>query len=349
MMRQSRLTDHWSQPHLRDKRDPATVLPAEVLSSCFSFLSIADLISAHNVSRGWRATFSHKALPSGKLWRVAFFREAEYERADTRLAEHLERKRDDFLRELQRLETTKKSTPTRRRQTSSELEASNDDETDDGTASSTSEWSPTVVPISADEVAAEWRRLCIHYVKRQGDAANGRMRDLRLTAIDSYNDRVMLLRPDAPLNDDDDNTSERRWRLASFNRRTLHLNNADYCDLHLPKAVSYALAMDRNVGLRIHRYRRQVHNYKARQWVEIWLRYHEPALRKKDIANPKIGSLPPGALAYTKDNDFIRGFWCIAAIGLDGVAGDPTKFGVVTRRFTDGTVGILIRWDAPAG
>lgn len=190
-------------------------------------------------------------------------------------------------------------------------------------------------------------------MKRQGDAANGRMavrwtpftfdeQDLRLTAIDSFNDSVILLRPD-PLRDDDTASKERRWHLASFNRRTLHLNNADYFALRLPEAVSYALQPDRNVGLRIHRYRRQVHNYKARQWVEIWLRYTEPNLRKKDIANPKIGLLPPGSLAYTQDNDFIRGFWCVAAIGLDGVGGDPTKFGVVTRRFTDGTVGMWVR------
>lgn len=158
-MRQSRLTDHWHQPQGGGKQDPATILPPEVLSTCFSFLSIADLVSAHNVSRHWRKAFNHNAMPSGKLFKVAFFREAEYERADTRLAEHLERKRDDYLRELGRVETTKDLAP-RRRQTSSELEASLDDETGYTTASSTSEWEPPVVAISADEVAAEWRRLC---------------------------------------------------------------------------------------------------------------------------------------------------------------------------------------------
>ncbi|WOO86250.1 uncharacterized protein LOC62_07G009735 [Vanrija pseudolonga] len=99
-MRQSRLCEHWSQLHSSSKPsckpDPAAVFPAEVLAACFSFLSPADLVSAYNVSRGWRVAFSPHAGPN--LWKMVFLRDANYEHSDIQAALQRDEERTEFVR-----------------------------------------------------------------------------------------------------------------------------------------------------------------------------------------------------------------------------------------------------------
>lgn len=101
-MRQSRLCEHWAHLHPSSKHaaepDPAAVLPTEVLATCFSFLAPADLLSAYNVSRGWRTAFSARA--GSNLWKAAFLRDAIYEHSHIVSALRVEEQRAEFLRSL---------------------------------------------------------------------------------------------------------------------------------------------------------------------------------------------------------------------------------------------------------
>ncbi|WOO86243.1 uncharacterized protein LOC62_07G009728 [Vanrija pseudolonga] len=65
-------------------------LPFALIEHCFSFLPIADLVHAHNVSHSWRRIFTRR------LWRGAFFREADYEDAHLRRVRHIETMANQF-------------------------------------------------------------------------------------------------------------------------------------------------------------------------------------------------------------------------------------------------------------
>lgn len=169
---------------------------------------------------------------------------------------------------------------------------------------------------------------------------------LQLSGFDDFHDRIILLQPPpGPGFDEAADLPEREWSMVSFDRRSLKLSNQEWRGVPLPDAVLYQLRMDHNVGLQIHRYR-HVHDWDGSmrtQWVEIWFLMDELGRFTVDIAHPEIGIIPPGALAQTQDNELIQGFWCIAAVNLDDVDGDPTEFATMTRRFTDGSVGLWVR------
>ncbi|WOO86247.1 uncharacterized protein LOC62_07G009732 [Vanrija pseudolonga] len=290
-----------------------------------------------------------------QLWKAAFLREASYERSDLRLAEHLEAKRREWLRN--RLEKANRGmdTDTAPPHSSSESEwettgDNDDDDDDDGTASWAS--ADALANVSAEDVAAEWR---LQSLKRRRAVFTGPMTvrwtphtfddgSLQLSGWDDFHDRVIMLQPPpGPGFDQASDFPEREWSMVSFDRRSLKLSNRDYIGVPLPDAVIYRLVMDHNVGLQILRYR-HIHNGSTRmQWVELWFLLDEIGRSAVDIKHPEIGLIPAGSLVHTQDNELIKGFWCIAAINVDDEDGDPAQVATVTRRFTDGSIGLWVR------
>lgn len=148
-------------------------------------------------------------------------------------------------------------------------------------------------------------------------------------------------------------------RLYSFDRQTLAINTykygnvsipMDYDDVPmsleaghvlLPPATHYRLYDDRNVGLQIHRFRKQTTEHGTTRWVELFLR--PGPIRSSDIILNEIGVIPEGSLNDLRSEFPIRGFWPYVAVNLDGLGRVPLPFQVYTSRFTDGSLGLWVR------
>ncbi|WOO86249.1 uncharacterized protein LOC62_07G009734 [Vanrija pseudolonga] len=331
--------------------DPADKLHPFLLEHCFSYLPLPDLVSAFIVSPKCRVACSPTAAPSGKLWKAAFLRDADYEHGDLRLVEHLERGRKEYLEYHAQWGTTAEN---------SAASGNSSDEEDDCDKPSDYDPDEYRVHVTRDEIADEWRRLCLHYDDRGRLVEFGRLKvhwsphifydkELELVTIDSENDSVILL--PTPWYG-----SHGGPRLYSFDRQTLAINTykygnvaipMDYDDVPmpleaghvpLPVATHYRIHDDRNVGLQIHRFR----NNGSTRWVELFLR--PGPIRANDIILDEIGDIPGGALKESRYPFFpIKGFYPYIAINLDGTGQGFDVFQVYTSRFTDGTVGLWVR------
>lgn len=157
-MRSSHPSDAAQQLPPSGTLDPAKRLPFALAEHCFSFLPIPDLVHAHNVSHGWRRIFTRR------LWRGAFFREADYEDAHLRRVRHIEHMAEEFDAAV---ECAREAAWERRLEESHCGCCCQDDECDSdhfdsefSVSPSPSDFDEYAAEVDMTDINAEWHHLC---------------------------------------------------------------------------------------------------------------------------------------------------------------------------------------------